>query len=365
MKILFIDGCQQLLGGGGAVVIKQLEDLSKKHEIHFLNIYMDKRRYSFKTNNIIITSLYDKPKKGIYYTLIKPAMFFLTKKHEGYDAIITQDGGVTQFTGFRNNTIIYCHSPKRSIYDLYSYYSDKKKGIKKIIFKIYVHVFRLLTKLSMRGCKIILVNSKTVQKRVEKYWDRESRVCYPGPCNSPEKQKITYEPFFLYVGRIVDQKRPELAIKAAQISGKKLVLAGQIIDKSLTVNKPGNVEILGEVSKQKIAELYSKCIATIFTAKEEDFGLVPVESAYFKKPTIAVNEGGCKETVVNNKTGFLVNADPYEIAEKMKGLTQKKARQLGENAYKNAVKKFSWKKHLSKIEKTLWEFKLRNLALQQ
>jgi glycosyltransferase involved in cell wall biosynthesis len=43
---------------------------------------------------------------------------------------------------------------------------------------------------------------------------------------------------------------------------------------------------------------------------EEDFGMSPVESMGAGKPVIGVDEGGVKETVKNNITGWLLPSNP-------------------------------------------------------
>ena len=50
---------------------------------------------------------------------------------------------------------------------------------------------------------------------------------------------------------------------------------------------------------------------------EEAFGLVAVEAMSTGTPVIGFNRGGLKETIINGKTGFLVNT-VEEMAKKIK-----------------------------------------------
>ena len=45
----------------------------------------------------------------------------------------------------------------------------------------------------------------------------------------------------------------------------------------------------------------------LFLSKDEDFGIVPVEAMIFGKPVIGAGSGGVLETIVEGKTGILID----------------------------------------------------------
>ena len=59
-----------------------------------------------------------------------------------------------------------------------------------------------------------------------------------------------------------------------------------------------NVEFLGRVSDEKKFELMANCKAFIVMAKDEDFGITPVEAMAVGAPVIAYRGGGYLESVV-------------------------------------------------------------------
>ena len=63
------------------------------------------------------------------------------------------------------------------------------------------------------------------------------------------------------------------------------------------------------VSDEERAMLLKNNIAVLYTPENEHFGIVPVEAMYNKRPVIACNSGGPKESIVDNKTGFLLESD--------------------------------------------------------
>ena len=62
-----------------------------------------------------------------------------------------------------------------------------------------------------------------------------------------------------------------------------------------------------------------------YTPHNEHFGIVPLECMSAGRPVIAVNSGGPTETVVNDVTGYLCDAEnPKQWAECMESLRIKK-----------------------------------------
>lgn len=58
----------------------------------------------------------------------------------------------------------------------------------------------------------------------------------------------------------------------------------------------------------------------LYTPTEEHFGIVPIESMGRGVPVVAINNGGPRETVLDEVTGFLCENLELEWALKMKAL---------------------------------------------
>ena len=76
----------------------------------------------------------------------------------------------------------------------------------------------------------------------------------------------------------------------------------------------------------------------------EAFGRVSVEAQSMEKPIIASNIGGSKETIINEKTGFLFESgNANALAEKLNellNLDQLTLQSMGIEGRKNVLKKF-------------------------
>ena len=120
--------------------------------------------------------------------------------------------------------------------------------------------------------------------------------------------------------------------------------------------KPKNVEIKSWVSQKELLALYANCKGFITTSKDEDFGLTPVEAMASGKPVIAPNEGGYKETMINNKTGILIdNIDENKLINAIKSINQEL--KTNPNKYKKTCekqsKKFDIKTFIEKIKQEI------------
>jgi glycosyltransferase involved in cell wall biosynthesis len=83
------------------------------------------------------------------------------------------------------------------------------------------------------------------------------------------------------------------------------------------------VELLGEVDDNELWKLYSHAKGFIALAKDEDFGITPVESMAAGTPVIAYNGGGFKETVIDGITGIVIEGvDEKSIENAIKKLSK-------------------------------------------
>ncbi|HEA46369.1 MAG TPA: glycosyltransferase family 4 protein [Candidatus Pacearchaeota archaeon] len=127
----------------------------------------------------------------------------------------------------------------------------------------------------------------------------------------------------LYLGRIREGKAPHLAIKVAHETGMPLVLAGgdvplsegsqyedrEYFEREIQPLLDSQITFVGPVGLEEKVKLMQESRAVVFPSLErETFGLVPVESMACGTPAIAFNRGGPRETIVDGKTGFLVDS---------------------------------------------------------
>ncbi len=237
-----------------------------------------------------------------------------TEKYDFF--IIAGDWAVGAAVNNKPN-LWYVHSP---LNELWHFNSWIRKTLlspwKRPLFDIFTLVNRLLTKVYAKHVDIWVTNSRNVQARTKKYYGKDSVVINPPVIMS----KSEWQPdkgYWLSVNRLFSHKRVEIQMKAMELlPEERLIIVGsyekgaaqfESYVKKIFDMKPPNVEIRHWVDDAELRKLYSECKGFITTAKDEDFGMTPIEAMACGKPVIASNEGGYPETIIDNSTGVLVN----------------------------------------------------------
>jgi glycosyltransferase involved in cell wall biosynthesis len=133
-------------------------------------------------------------------------------------------------------------------------------------------------------------------------------------------EEATGSDFFLYAGRLVPYKRPDLAIQAANQAGVRLVVAGSGPElKDLQNVASSHTEFVPNPSNETLRSLYQRARALLFPGIE-DFGMTMVEAQASGTPVIAYAEGGALEIVQAGVTGVLYReSSPEALATILRG----------------------------------------------
>ena len=180
---------------------------------------------------------------------------------------------------------------------------------------------------------------------------------------------------FLFISRLIKDKGIlEYAAAAEQIKLDFPNVICQVIgpyyDQNLKENTVSEKQIMhwldeGIINYLGAAEDVRPFIAAadciVLPSYREGMSNVLLEASSMQKPTIASNVTGCKEIVIDNKTGFLCKVkDADDLLEKMKkmaGLSEEERLQMGVAARKNVIENFTKKividAYLKNIEEIL------------
>ena len=157
--------------------------------------------------------------------------------------------------------------------------------------------------------------SRVVAERIWRTYRRRAAVLHPPvdvdaiPAGSGPRGD-----YYVAVSRLVGYKRLDLAIQAARLAGRRLVVIGQGPERArleaLARGQP--VEFMGWVSDRTKYEVLAGARALLFPG-EEDFGIVGVEALATGVPVVALGRGGMLD-VVGSRSGPLlgdaVRAEP-------------------------------------------------------
>jgi glycosyltransferase involved in cell wall biosynthesis len=180
----------------------------------------------------------------------------------------------------------------------------------------------------IRECKKIFTNAENTRCRLKKFNDIDAVTLYHPPGNYLKLHCKGYEDFIFYPSRIDRMKRQWVLIEAARYlrSDTKIYLAGQGSRQEVrrlhalikTYKLESRVKLLGFISEEEKIDYYARCLGVYFGAYDEDYGYVTLEAFYSQKPVIIHdNAGGPLEFVAHGESGFVVEENPEEVAEKI------------------------------------------------
>jgi glycosyltransferase involved in cell wall biosynthesis len=302
---------------GGEKVLEALCKIYPDADI-FTHAY-DPKKISqlIKNHNIKTTFIQKLPFSKTLYKYYLPFMPIALEQLDlsNYDLVISCESGPTKGIVPDPDAlhVCYCHSPMRYVWDRSHDYLKNKSFIISLIMKKIIHYLKIWDHSSSSRVDIFISNSKFVSNRIMKYY-RRSSIVLPPPVDTRLFSKANKTgDYYLWLGRFVPYKRPDIAVSAFNKSGKKLIMVGGIGEETKLLKKQAkkNITILGFQSTKSIQRLLSECKALIFPGIE-DAGIVPIEAMASGRPVIAFNKGGVQSTIIDGKTGVLFNEQTPE-----------------------------------------------------
>jgi len=228
-----------------------------------------------------------------------------------YDVLIQSGNEMGWFVPRDTQTVVkYVHSTPRSLYDRFP---DRGNSV---LLRILAPIMRTLYLQNIPYPDTYIANSELIQRRLERYWDVDSTVVYP-PVDVKSYYTAEKEDFYLTYSRLVPSKGIDEIVRAFdKLPNQRLIVGGSGPQKEYLHDiAPENVEFRGFLSEEEKRDLLSRAKALIFAARNEDFGMVPIEAMASGDPVIGVNEGFTKVQVEDGETGILFDRGVTELVE--------------------------------------------------
>ena len=173
---------------------------------------------------------------------------------------------------------------------------------------------------------------------------------------SPE---VSYEPYFLFVGRLEKQKGLMTLIKAFVKTGAPLKIIGFSNDcyedelKAYLEGKKHQIEFLGKKTFAEIEPYLKSCLCTLVPSEWYDnFPNVILESFAYKKAVVATDIGSLPELVVDGETGCLFKYGDFDnLADKAEKILkgEMNAKEMGEKAFAVLKDKYAPQAHYAQL----------------
>jgi glycosyltransferase involved in cell wall biosynthesis len=225
----------------------------------------------------------------------------VTSAHSCVNAIRVPEGAVH---------LSYCHTPMR-----YAWAWREELGrVPRAARPLWPAVAAGLRRADRTwACRVdlFLANSEHVAGRIRRAYGREALVVYPPVDTSfwtPGDGDHRGDAFLL-AGRLVAYKRAEVAVRAAELAGVRLVVAGDGPELVRLRQVAGpQTEFVVAPGRDALRELYRRSRALVVPGVE-DFGMTMVEAQACGTPVLAFDAGGAREAVADGRSGALY-ADP-------------------------------------------------------
>lgn len=203
--------------------------------------------------------------------------------------------------------VCYCHTPMRYAWDFESE-AERFPTLLRSTSRLAMFGFRRWDRSASRNVAVFVANSTAVAGRIERFYRREARVVHP-PVRTEfftHDSRVRREEFFLYVGRLVGYKRPDLVVDAfASLPYRLIVVGSGLKSASLRARASENVTFLDVVDDATLRDLYRRAAGFVYPA-EEDFGIAMAEAQSCGTPVIAMGAGGALDIVDDGHSGVLI-----------------------------------------------------------
>jgi glycosyltransferase involved in cell wall biosynthesis len=298
---------------GGEKVLAALAGIFPGADIFTLFYRADRVNDQINSHRIFASPLNRWPGVLRYYRNLLPLMPRAIESFDlqTYDLVISSSHAVAKGARVPAGVphICYCHTPMRYLWaasdDYFQY------GVNRLVRRPALGLFapwlRRWDVRASQGVTQFLANSENVRGRIAHAYGREARVVYP-PVDTdfftPDPAGRAGEDYYLVVSALEPYKRIDLAIRAMQRLGRRLVVAGRGTQAATLQRIAGpGVEFTGWVDDERLRQLYRGCRALLFPGLE-DFGMCPVEAQACGRPVIAYGRGGALESVNSRVTGL-------------------------------------------------------------
>jgi glycosyltransferase involved in cell wall biosynthesis len=294
-----------------------------------------------------------------------------------YDALLVVCEGLGDLVALRHPELpafCLCMTPLRIAFDpeYRRNYLPTKPPAQRAAIRAGAWMFAVVDRIAWRRYRRIFPISWEIQRRIIRgrlATAERMQLLHPGVdleafTAAPWREKVFFVP-----GRIMWTKNLELAIDAFRLFRNRtgdnewrLRIAGTVDRKSepylekLRQHAAGDpkIEFCIRPSDDELRAMYRDCFLTLFTAFNEDWGLVMIEAMASGKPVVALNRGGPLEIVRHEVDGLLAEGTPSAFADAMSRLATDPVLygRLAANAAVGAAR-FGWQPFIEALDEAI------------
>jgi glycosyltransferase involved in cell wall biosynthesis len=278
-----------------------------------------------------------------------------------YDIVISSSSAeAKQVRKTRNDQIhiCYCHTPIRYYWSHYDEYKNdpgfgKLNWLVRLAMPLMVPSLKKADYKAAQKVDVYIANSSEVQKRIKKYYGKNSSVIHPPVDVSRFTPSLQRDNYYVALGRQVPYKRIDLAVEAATKLNIPLKVYGSGSEHQKLVDIAGPSvsfynDRFGDASNDAVTHALNYAKGFIFPT-DEDFGIVQVEALASGTPVIAYGHGGALDIVDDGESGVLFSSQTVDSvvaaiqkAESIKflpGTLHRKAKRFDQSLFITKIQK--------------------------
>lgn len=224
-----------------------------------------------------------------------------------YDVLITSGNEPLFYVAPDDQTwVAYIHHTNRRQSDqIIELASSRFKSIKLLLY----YAMRVAYDHNTHKPDLFVVNSEVVKRRVVRYWgvpEEKIRVVYPPvETDSYSPTDADTGDYYLTLSRLDWHKNIDGIVRAFDGLDERLIVAGDGEERERLESIAGdNVEFAGFVAEAEKRRLLAGAKAFVFNARDEDFGIAPVEALAAGTPLLGVAEGMTQFQILDGKNGY-------------------------------------------------------------
>ena len=248
-----------------------------------------------------------------WFLPLMPLSWALRKPIDGVDAVVSSSHACAKAVRITPGIphLCYCHTPMRYAW----FFESEKERFPSPMWpalRLAMVRFRRWDRKTADNVDAFLANSTAVAERIRRFYGRRAEVVHPPVRTERFTPGSERTDVFLFVGRLVAYKRPDLVVDAFAGLEEQVAIVGEgHLGAELKARATPNVSFLGDVDEDRLVQLYRAARAVVAPG-EEDFGIAMAEAQACGTPVIALNEGGARDIVEDGVTGWLMERATVE-----------------------------------------------------
>jgi glycosyltransferase involved in cell wall biosynthesis len=286
------------------------DEENEPDDIDCLSLFDDQRLSGLIAGNGVL--------RNVYYM----SQFQCVPELHEYDVVIQSGNEPGWYLPPDEQVVVkYTHSPPRDAYDSFPEQSASRGPL----YKVTSFLTQILYPRNVPYPDLYVANSEVIARRLDRYWDKngdEVETIYPPVSVDGFGQEQADETpvdgdYYLVLDRLAERKHVDDIVAAFEDHpAKRLVVAGTGPEAATIEQQAAdldNVELLGYVSEDAKRSLLAGAEALVYSAEDEDFGIVPIEAFASGTPVIGPREGFTQYQIEDGKTGVLYDRSPGAI----------------------------------------------------